>query len=96
MSEVTDELVERWAQDYYENQPTWPSQIKGRLKRAIDAGWTIEPPPEPRYYSTDDGYVMDRVTDHRLVARFYPEHPDLAGAAEREAAYLNSTRGGDR
>lgn len=65
-------------------------------KRLREAGWTVEPPPEPRYYveqdSTDGRYhfVRDRRNAGMNVAWFF----DRSDFAREHCARLNAEHGG--
>lgn len=101
MSELTDEQAAQLHRDltmgpasYGDMVTTETTAGREMHRRLTDAGWKIEPPPEPPYVldqgvSSGDWWAVER-KGNVVVARFSNEfHPDPKTGAQAEVDRLN-------
>ena len=99
MSQISEGEARVWASAL--DQGCWTTaDVRMDISRLRHAGWTVEPPPQPRYYVEksviDDGRWLVFDQPRRFVVSFSSLHPDPEAAATAEARRLNDgDYGGD-
>ena len=99
MSQISEGEARAWASALGQEWTTAGAQMD--VSRLRCAGWTVEPPPEPRYHVKESPVpgrwlVWDSQDSNEPRAAYGEKHPDAEAAATAEVRRLNAgDYGGD-